>query len=989
LRGTRRTIAAAAAFVLSLGILLPSIGSADESEPQPPHVVGELKRFPDDLQQVLGESQPLDTNGNNQNKLNGGIPTIDPASRTMVQIYEVRSGGIAVLTRDLDTFEPRSVVKIPELGEPLNDVPSTRRGIPGAIDGAGKRLFIWADLWRDPNAPALFQRGFVVVDLSRSASTAPKHYRFTPMPEPEAEAGTASSQISPFYGMTYVPSTKKVFVRLEKNDGQNFSKLDLLQLSVGASDPMAVTQDWSRYVRSCRSIDGNNGEQTSRWYPIVYSGGDKPKIVIPCSTSSSATIVEIPISDGGLPLNEEVFVGGGFAKQWVVDEPGGRIHAEIFSQLGPAVLTFDMKQHAFVGLTTIGEIQTQHAAPLGVDESTGRIYALGEDPNYGLTLIDGRLTPPPPGERYPEFAGFASTIPYAPILFDPPTRRSFVPDRFTSNLQNPPENADRGKFLILSDDPPLPPPPPEDPDAKTRDLPENEGVTTQRAYSASASGYGTRVLIPGGVRGLPAAPYASEQETTWPLKSPCWTADRQLILGRVDDTSIGSSLGRSARAIAAETDTGTKADLKAPSRCDEKTITDPIRGVPNFGQSLVDNAYIKADENGKEWPFRKTECDGVEVPKDEAKAESFPLSSFSSLADCSSANDEVAGSSLAEPLAPGGDVTVASSGITTHIYRDPERGIVTQVLAFARGINIGGVIKIDGVYALGETWASGRPESSNGIGAGSKYLRSVIGFSSPGFSCGHGPPEEPCGDAQEMTQLNKAFAGNFQINFPPYENGAAGGPKLYDGTDKGYQAAIQRESFDALNTEFSNGDTFREVPAIEIVRYNDGRGWKRQRQIFQFAGVLANSQYGILPVEGEATPDPSITPTPTQRPRNDPTPAPTDNSTDDGAAAPVSSEPPTSSAPRSDRFVTREEVLDQPETVGSTKVPEPVTPTLSSGGGGFPVLSQVASVWKMLFSSPRTAGLLAAVWGLFLLPFALAQRRYLLLQAKSSTGELR
>ena len=76
-----RVRAALLATVVALAFL-PALGSADEAPPDgTPRLVGELKRFPSNLQQILGESSPLDAGLTSGNGLLGGIPLVDPVAR--------------------------------------------------------------------------------------------------------------------------------------------------------------------------------------------------------------------------------------------------------------------------------------------------------------------------------------------------------------------------------------------------------------------------------------------------------------------------------------------------------------------------------------------------------------------------------------------------------------------------------------------------------------------------------------------------------------------------------------------------------------------------------------------------------------------------------------------------------------------------------------------------------------------------------------------
>jgi hypothetical protein len=974
-RSTVKRLLVAMFAALFVG-LVPAAGSAqspDDDQPTPDEslstrldVVGVFKRFPSDLQAALGEEPKTapDDNGANQ-----GWPFLDTKNRRVFQLYELQAGGIAILIRNLDSMKPAGVIKIPQYKNMT--IAYYTKSFPDAgleIDEEGRRLFLWANSWN--GAPT---RGVVVVDWDRPDP----RVKFTEIAPPDGGVpSSAASAGTPIVnGLTFEPSAGKLYVRGETlTEPMNVSLV--IQIDAAQNDPVDVKLDWSRVIRACRSNSYRTNDLSGE-LPVLRSAAEG-SLYVPCNPGAATAVVRIPLSEAGLPVTEEVFTGFGNGKQYLVDRIGNRIHTKMVAgRTGQAVLTFDVTRKAFVGVTALQDAPPPDAVslptvatPMAVDESTGRVYALGDQKNYGLTAMEGRLSPVPPGRQFPQVRGVSSWVTPAAVRFDPKTRRIFVPRPISLGGSNR-----TGNFVILRDQAPLPPPPTFDVDSLTEDVPDDEGVTTQADYSGGASAYGMRVLLSGGARGVPTVPVEPGDDF---VRSACRASDRDLIFGRVDRAFL-STAGRSASAIASDSDVATKSDLAEPSRCEEsflrrpKTSTladlaaDQLKDNQNY-QALYDllagSAYQQLDAqvgSRLPWPFRRTECpvpteDGKEITKDTATGAS-PFTGSSSSVDCMPDKAQTIASASWRLPSPGVSLSVGDANSFTEVVRDPKRGLVSRAVSYVRDIDIGGVIQIDGVYAIAESFATGRPTKSNKIGAGTRYIRSVTAFRSPGFSCGH-DGEDPCGDPSALVDaMNRAFANaQVTLRFPPLD------PVLSVGTPGGYQAGVQREFYNSLNAEFSNGDSLREVPALEIIRINDSKDFGRQRQIIQFAGVLVNSQYGIRPLGEGFDPAPSSGST-------DPVP-PQEQVLGDA----VEGLAPTGQAP------------SLSTTGGSPNLPPalagPVPGPISAPGLG----RRFTEGLSFLMRNPKTAGLMVGAWILLLLPGALAYRRRLLMNAVTSTG---
>ncbi|HVM40488.1 MAG TPA: SpaA isopeptide-forming pilin-related protein, partial [Acidimicrobiia bacterium] len=686
-------------------------------------------------------------------------------------------------------------------------------------------------------------------------------------------------------------------------------------------------------------------------------------------------VVRVPLGPDASPLpiddeddalgSEEVFPGSGNPVGYVVDEAAKRIHIRVHTPLGASLLTFDGTQKAYVGSQPVSTRQgAVQALPFGLDPTTGRVYVQSTESNdpdraFGLTMIDGRR--PTTDQRLTFWDYRADFQPPRVLPRDPVYGRLFP-------VRGPGTSPQDQVFIAIHDAPPVPEPPPPDPDANTKDVEEEAGLT-RVDYSSDASGYGVRIIVPGGAAGL------IPERATQPVKQAvlawddCHSAQRELSLARIRDVKLYSSL-RGARSISAEADPNTVLDVAQPSRCTDRpgfgtnadgtpapveqsvrdledTVYEDVpsqvantaneasvpRWITNivkqhlgpayeavtgdddpFGETDDDEGTIEctstrdedgdclsvdetADEavngrTGRDWPFTEASCSagtfahtqpGFDAEAFQAEMQEDPLSrseqdpldagltSFQATSDCRE-SAHVSASAVAElpPLSIGGAIeeaagmspvpiagapevvgaaagglptitVVHASTAATHRL-DPKRGLVSTVESLTRGIEFTipgrGVIHIGGVYARAGTWAKGRPGT-----AGTSYDRMLWGVRIVDAE-GNVLTCDVCAGQDQIDQIIDA------INAVLGDRGKARAPRpdaVYAaGTPGGYQAAIQLDEFQKTNNFVVNGDDTYEVASLEITMINDSSGeWGRQRQIFQFAGVKANSAYAV------------------------------------------------------------------------------------------------------------------------------------------------
>lgn len=267
------------------------------------------------------------------------------------------------------------------------------------------------------------------------------------------------------------------------------------------------------------------------------------------------------------------------------------------------------------------------------------------------------------------------------------------------------------------------------------------------------------------------------------------------------------------------------------------------------------------DFAGREWPFEEAACTpghpahSQQPEGSNANPENHALTGFRASVDCSQ-NDLVRAAAVSEPAStehlpaapPPGvagvvpKVSVGSAASIVSNRRDPERGIVARAESIVRSVTITlpsgqGVISIGGAYALAESVAQGRPGTAK-----TTYHRVMWGVKAEGV--GGSFSQEFAASEQQLKDLaaglNRALGDRAEARVPTAD------ADLAAGTPRGYQAGIQLDEFDSINRQVVNGDGLKEVSVFDLTFFNESVHYGRQRQIFQFAGVLSNSQYGIF-----------------------------------------------------------------------------------------------------------------------------------------------
>jgi hypothetical protein len=176
-----------------------------------------------------------------------------------------------------------------------------------------------------------------------------------------------------------------------------------------------------------------------------------------------------------------------------------------------------------------------------------------------------------------------------------------------------------------------------------------------------------------------------------------------------------------------------------------------------------------------------------------------------------------------------------------------------------------------------------------------------------------------------IPQLNNALAGRaeFRALVPD--------ARLRTGSPGGYEAGIIKSEKQSSSDNALVGDKSREVPALEIILYNDNPRIGRARQVIQLAGVRADAHYGIQVF-------------------------------DEGSPCGIECEPPIIVDPVEPQIIDRVVTVPGPGKTRTITKPGKIRYAIPGG-------------YRLLLANPRAAGGMLTVWLLMAAPFVVAVRR--------------
>lgn len=271
------------------------------------------------------------------------------------------------------------------------------------------------------------------------------------------------------------------------------------------------------------------------------------------------------------------------------------------------------------------------------------------------------------------------------------------------------------------------------------------------------------------------------------------------------------------------------------------------------------------------------------VPR-EVREQEHDLQGFAADVQCRAAKGFVRSQARARAFeqkgSPVGDVHIGDVAGDVYLYLDEARGLVARSEAYVRDIRIGGEIFIDAAVTIAEAWAAGRPGT-----ASTSFLRRLCGVRMPNVKyeadvvdldlppqhfpdpvgdvdpldentddvivngidvegCGDAvvpPPSNPTGIGSQpaVDVMNRVLGSRGRVSVPHPDG------ELRQGTAGGYLASIQKDRLQQVSARSVNNDESTQVPALEIILFNDDPTLGRGRQLYQLAGVDASVTYGI------------------------------------------------------------------------------------------------------------------------------------------------
>lgn len=900
----RRRSAWLAAAALVLAIASPVM--ATPTVPRSPQLferIGTLSKFAADTRPALGKSyRPLD--GEDET----GSALLLTKARQIWQFYPNVTDGNArttVLVRNLDS---NKIIK-------TLDLPYLRRAtfVSGGdwmwAQDPGKRLFLYD------------QSGSVLaIDLRSFAVTT---YSLEPL-----QLAARTAYFAWMGGLAYDPYSNAIVLvyggaisSSVANTNTVFLRLDLASKEVTGP----------RKVRACTG-PLPTAENVGVTYSTPMVIPNEQFLYLPCTRAGMVqAIVRLPRADLMSPASAETFVTGPVGVESVLpDHETGNLYT---MTTAGAIWVFDASAMAYVGTVAAAPERRVGQGPdrgggsnigAGVDEDTGQLFFLA--PLYGLSVVEARLFPVPQARSDSALAAAGRPR----IFSDSRTRRLFVMKQ------------DGAGYDIYRTPPVVLAPPGGNADAGTVDVAERAGVT-ESSFGTTASGYGARALLTNGVIPLLPIPTAGggagddgADLFVKQLTSRCWFSDRDLFVGRVAKTEADGG-STAAEAIAAQLDDRSKLDLEQPSRCDPSVNNADgnavIKGIFNTtpgGTALLDEQVGPRSK----WEREPAACTQSlpDAPKPGLPDDHGSQPLGSSEVRCAVPDGKNVTTARAEGFLTGA-IAVGRSKAWTEIRREP-RGIVSTAHAVASDITIAGDITIAEVASSASSVSNGRP----GKAAASEHKTSIKGLTIAGQSICAGE----CDAKQAQDALNLIAAGRVQFRV----GSGASDPRLLQGSPGGAVTAVQKSPQRQFSDRALLGDSTSEVPALEMIVYNDNSSWGTARQVYQFAGVATSATYNIVMVPtGLPLPDLEVP----ELPRAGELP-PGGTGPSGPGPIPDSGDNP---VPQADG--------DQPPTLAGAP---------AALGRGL----------RLLLTDPRHALLMLTVWLLLGLPVLLARRRHLLRQ---------
>ncbi|MDQ3757956.1 MAG: hypothetical protein M3394_08920, partial [Actinomycetota bacterium] len=754
--------------------------------------IGTLSRVPDDAVAIFGEgivpnswnSSDSQTIAHDGSRAHVGTLIPVPEARQLWQLFKVDTPTIhtKVAVRDMDTL--RIVGTLVVDGYPM------RMGTTGsewvtATDG-GRRLFWISEAPKD----------FVSIDTRTFA------IRRYPIPN--------QFSLVPWGGIAYDARADRLLLSASVLWAAMAASVTTFLMTLD----LETGEMQSRVVRACT---GPLPSTAGGDYQTAPFAGDDGYVYVPCHRAGNSGAV-VRIEHGAVldaDSSEETAVGPTNLSTAIPDRKGRRI---IMATQKGDIWVFDTSSMAYVGV--VGA-QADHSPAsstgYGVDPETGRVFFLSS--THGLGVVEARFFPVPQARTRLDLASRSQEA----IVSDARNNRIFVlPGPFSNRAK---------EYVIYRTRPAPTPPSPPDPDRNTSDQPEAAGLTESR-YNAGASGYGARVLLANGVSTVAPAPGVGALMPTADFlrntfNAKCGFTDRELVAGRVTRTEAdtGSTVAESAAVVI---DSRTRLDLDRPSRCEpygKDGSSDRLE--PIF--ATAPEPYDNNDERNPRWNRDPAVCSTSEgdAPKQSDGDDHGAPPLGSARADCPTPGKGDVAASARTALA--GAVSVGRAEAKTLISRGAGR-VRSRSEAIAADVAIGDGIRIGEIRSAAVSESDGRPRKD----PMSTHTVVIRDLTIAGVDvCG------VCDPTQALDALNRAVSGRAEFRFGT----TAADGRLVKGSPKGALTAVQKSAERQVSDRSLVGDFTVEIPALELIAYNDNGTWGRGRQLFQFAGVATSATY--------------------------------------------------------------------------------------------------------------------------------------------------
>lgn len=638
-------------------------------------------------------------------------------------------------------------------------------------------------------------------------------------------------------GITYSASDHRAYLVGDVTGNQQVQQFAAVTArpengAVISVDPKTGAVDWMRVITGCHEELNTYAFGSliakSRLAPALYFAcwqGDSGNIQL----AGQADVVRLWVKPGANQADALTFpvdefpISGQYVVAYITgtadfDYGSDRFFLLSQSTSTPGAWVLDGSTSSWAGFISAPDYCDDY---LAVDSSVGRLMMAAngqvplppgaipcpDRPAGWVLTSDGRQLPPSQGVLS---AGYASSQ----LIVDSASHRFFLPQDRT------PLNVGRHDWhvTVVADYSPAPSAiQPVDYDSLTNDIAEGAGTTSD--FAGGAHGYGSRLSVVGGTGAVIAN------------STVCAVAGCVGLSGQVC-----SAIGQNCPGV----EPGDRAIYAARAgQLDLRPIGATSSAQALQPDTLTSNDLIMQSGGAASWPWSPSTCLDAGGGK-LSQSQSGPGSVASTVA-CDLKARMVTLSASAGALDSGAGLTVGASQITSKVWLDPQGGTETDTTSIAQGIDLttpAGGIRIGRVLSEAKTAARGR----HGTAAASlrQLIEHFVVVDPSGnviLACatvGSGG----CDPTAAASAANSALNGFAHVTFPQ---------SAVTATKGGAFAEVRKSNTDFYNDQAVDDDNSYEVPAVQLVVFNDGQ--ERSRVLVQLAGVQASSIYEITQVQ--------------------------------------------------------------------------------------------------------------------------------------------